>query len=106
MGGRPPLERSKMKLPEILELAQELMQLKDWTRDDLARELGFKSRNIIDRWFMVPKGQHRTPLNEHVTKMQVFLTDAREAKIRAWAKQAASALTNTSPRKQLNGQPA
>lgn len=63
-----------MTLKEI----RELLVLKEWTRGDLAEQLGIKS-NTIDKWFIADPDQLRRPSPEHVKKMRVWLTEAREA---------------------------
>ena len=70
---RKPKERQDMRLLEI----REMLLLKQWTRDELADKLGV-SRNLIDRWFCTEEKQRRRPSNNHISKMRVWLREARD----------------------------
>lgn len=61
-----------MKLKEI----SELLLLKEWAREELARRLGV-SRNTIDRWYSSKEDQRRYPSIIHVEKMRAWLEEAR-----------------------------
>lgn len=73
MLGRKPRERTNMHQKEILEL----LLLKEWSRVDLANNLGL-SLNTIDRWFCKDSKHQRHPSVEHVRKMREWLSVARE----------------------------
>lgn len=64
----------------------ELMQLKGWSRQDLADSLEL-SQNTIARWFVAPVKQRRHPSVEHVEKMRAWLKEVKEEKMRRWLKE-------------------
>lgn len=72
MRGRKRYPEAIVNLKEI----RELMLLRDWTRDNLARELGL-CRNTVDRWFCAKEANKRTPGVAECRLMQQWLIEAR-----------------------------
>lgn len=54
-----------------------LLLLKEWTREELAAQLGI-ARNTIDKWFCVREDQRRHPSPEQIEKMREWLNEATD----------------------------